>query len=335
MKKRTSILKTLAWVILSVLVLLSVLLAVLFWPVGPGPQPSQSSSLAGYSDAVARLQAVQAGETNLNPLCKAQLLSHGQKAQTVVVLIHGYTTCPYQFRELAPQLYNHGANVLMVPLPHHGLADRMNTEQANITAEELVGYANLVVSLAHGLGEQVVVAGFSMGGVTTAWVAQNRPDVDRAVVISPAFGYTAVPTALDLPFMHLYLALPNSFAWWVPDKQEAGGPDYAYPRYASHSVAQAMRLGQMVEADARTTPLQAGSVVVVTNGNEPAVDNNAAAVAVSLWTKLSPGKVSIYEFPASLKLGHDIIDPSDSEGNTAAVYPKLIPIIEGMEIPEE
>jgi len=44
-----------------------------------------------------------------------------------------------------------------------------------------------VVDIAQRLGEQVVMLGISAGGVATAWAAQNRSDIDLAVIISPVF----------------------------------------------------------------------------------------------------------------------------------------------------
>ena len=38
---------------------------------------------------------------------------------------------------------------------------------------------------ADGLGDKITVTGLSLGGVMSAYAAQFRPDVDRAVVISP------------------------------------------------------------------------------------------------------------------------------------------------------
>lgn len=116
-------------------------------------------------------------------------MTHGQPVERVIVLVHGYTNCPQQFHELGQRFYYLGYNVLIAPLPYHGLADRLTDEQAELKAEELVAYADEVVDIAHGLGKRVIMAGISGGGVTTAWAAQNRSDLDLAVIISPAFGY--------------------------------------------------------------------------------------------------------------------------------------------------
>src|SRR6185503_9544167 len=120
--------------------------------------------------------------------------THGQKVERAILLLHGYTNCPQQFLELGQRFYDLGYNVLIAPLPHHGLANRLTDEQSQLTAKELASYADEMVDIAHGLGNEVVMMGISGGGVATAWAAQNRSDLDLAVIISPAFGFKEIPT---------------------------------------------------------------------------------------------------------------------------------------------
>jgi pimeloyl-ACP methyl ester carboxylesterase len=330
MKHKGSCLRTFGWA--APVILLLVVAVGLFWPVNPNRLSSHANPALDYADAVARVEALNAREAALgeefNPLCRTRLLTHGQKTARAVILVHGFTTCPNQYRSLAPQIFDLGYNVLLVPLPHHGLADRLNTDQGNLTAEEVAAYADLVVDIAQGLGEQVTMIGFSLGGATTAWAAEHRPDLDQAVLVAPALGYKALPTALTVPGMRAYQLLPDSYTWWNDQEKETCGPDYAYPRYSSRALAQILRLGQAVMAGSKRAPLQAKSMVVITNGNEPAVSNEMIAQAVAGWEKTSPGKVISYEFPAAMLMGHDIMDPADKEGNIEVVYPKLVEFIQ-------
>lgn len=329
MVQNISCLRVLGWGSLIVVGLLVIAGLFLFWPVNPAPLGSKSKPAADYDEAIQRVQALQVQEkSGFNPLCQTQLLTHGQKVQQVVVLVHGYTTCPNQYRALAPRLYDLGYNVLMVPMPHHGLAERMTEEQSRLTAEELVAYADQMVDIAQGLGEQVTMAGISGGGVTTAWAAQHRSDLDRAIIISPAFGYAAIPTPLTVPALRAYLWLPNSYQWWDTARQEAGGQPYAYPRYATRTLAELLRLGLAVMADARREPPAAGSVVVVSNASEPSVNNAMIEKATALWQAHAPEKVKAYQFPSELNLPHDLIDPGDPGANPEVVYTKLIELIQ-------
>jgi pimeloyl-ACP methyl ester carboxylesterase len=305
--------------------------AYLFWPVSSTALASRTNPAANYSDSVQRIADLQAGETNgFNPVCKAQLLTHGQKTERVVILVHGYTTCPAQYSELAPLIFGLGYNVLLIPLPHHGLVNRMNEDQSQLTASEIAAYADQVVDIAQGLGNKVIMAGVSLGGVTTAWAAQNRSDLYRAVVISPAFGFKIVPKNLTIAAMRAYMLLPNSYTWWNPEKKEDPGSriPYAYPRYASHTLAQTLRLGFNVMACARQEPIKAGSLVVVSNLNDESVNLEMIEAVTSDWQKLAPQKVTTYQFPANLKVKHDLINPDPEIDLQGLVYPKLIDLIQ-------
>jgi pimeloyl-ACP methyl ester carboxylesterase len=195
-----------------------------------------------------------------------------------------------------------------------------------LTALELAAYADRVVDIAQGLGDQVVILGFSLGGVTTAWAAQNRSDIYRAVVISPLFGFKIVPVWLTIAAMRAYMVLPNSYTWWDPvNKDIPTIQTYTYPRYATRTLAQALKIGLNVLANARQSPFKAGSVQVITNANDELVNLEMIAQLTSSWKKLAPEKVSTYEFPASQKIKHDLFDPEQTEVDVVSLaYPQLL-----------
>jgi carboxylesterase len=253
-------------------------------------------------------------------------MTHGQKTNKVIIFAHGYTNCPVQFKELGQHFYDLGYNVLIAPLPHHGLADRMTDEQGQLKAEELAAYADQMVDIADGLGEQITMVGFSAGGVTTAWAAQNRKDIDLAVIISPAFGFQAIPTALTAPTMNMVSILPDTFVWWDEALKADELPTHAYPRYSKHALAQIMRLGFAVQSKARQQSPAAAKVLVITNANDTSVNNILTARVVSSWTQ-DGANIKTYEFPASLGLEHDMIDPSQPNQPIDIIYPKLLELI--------
>ena len=285
------------------------------------PHPAQ-----GYDEAVQRIEALQAQETGFNPVCRTQFMTYSQKMAQVIVMTHGYTNCPEQFRALGKQFYTLGYNVLIAPLPHHGLADRLTDEQSQLTAEEVVSYADEVVDIAQGLGDHVTMIGISGGGVTTAWAAQTRSDLDLAVIISPAFGYYIVPTPLTVPAMNYYLAIPDSYTWWDENLKDKVGPDYGYPRYSTHALAQLLRLGFAVGTRAQEAAPAAGSILVITNANDQIINNTLIYTVTGYWRDHG-ANLRTYEFDASLQLSHDLIDPSLPDQKTDIVYPKLVELI--------
>ena len=314
------------FILWSVMTLIAVIAALFIpwkaWSLTSHPQPVQS-----YEEAIQRIHTLQTDrQSEMNPDCLLQFLTHGQKVQKAIILVHGYTNCPAQFGELGQQFYNLGFNVLIAPLPHHGLADRMNNEQSQLTADEITIYADQLVDLAHGLGEQVSMMGISGGGVTTAWAAQNRSDLDSAVIISPAFGYQQIPTRLTAPVMNMLLVLPNTYEWWDPGLKENIGPSHAYPRYSKRSLAELLKLGFAVQVRALQGLPAAHRVVVVTNANDKDVNNALTLEIVQRWQK-NGATIETFEFPLTLGLGHDLIDPEQPDQQIDIVYPQLIDLV--------
>ena len=305
-------------VVLLVIVLI-ILLPWNYFNLTAQPHPVQN-----YAEAVQRIDSLMASEgSGMNPLCQVQFMTHRAKTARAIILVHGYTNCPQQFHDLGQKFFDLGYNVLIAPLPHHGLADRMTEALSSLTAEEMIAYADETVDIAQGLGDKVTMMGLSAGGVTTAWAAQNRSDIDLAVVISPAFGFKQIPMPLTAAVMNVYGVLPDAFVWWDTVKQANLQPDYAYPRYSRHGLVQTLRLGFATQASIQSKPPAAKKLVIVFNANDTSVNNELTAQIVKNW-QAQGANLSTYEFPASLKLGHDLIDPHDDNQNIAVVYPKLV-----------
>ena len=305
-------------------IVLATVIYVLLTPWNLPKPPAQTHPVASYAEAAQRIETLLAQEPqDMNPVCRLIWMTHEKKVERAIVLVHGYTSCPQQFRDLGQKFFDLGYNVLIAPLPHHGLANRLTDAHSLLTAEELEAYANETVDIAQGLGEQVTMMGISGGGVTTAWAAQNRGDIDLAVIISPAFGFKVVPTPLTAAAMNLYLLLPDSIKWWDDVLQEAESPPHAYPRYSNHARVQTLRLGFAVRKQAGRVKPAAQKIVVVLNANDDSVNNPLTMNVVKVW-QAHGADLTTYEFDASLKLGHDIIDPAQPYQRIDIVYPRLI-----------
>src|SRR6516225_4272678 len=152
---------------------------------------SKPHPASDYAEAVSRFRKMQENEgPELNPVCRSILLTHGQRTEKAVVFFHGLTNCPEQFRELGKIFYDMGYNVLIPRLPRHGMADRQVENLSPLKAEELRDCADTSVDIICGLGREVYVAGLSAGGALAAWIAQNRGEVTRTILIAPALGLT-------------------------------------------------------------------------------------------------------------------------------------------------
>lgn len=317
------------WITLVIaLLILLVVLAVLFTPWNTAGLDSHPQPVTSYDEAMQRIQALRHREGDaLNPVCRLQALTHGQKVENAVVLVHGYTNCPKQFEAFGKTLFDQGYNVLIAPLPRHGLADRMNTVQEHLMAEELVAYADAMVDIAQGLGERVTMGGLSTGGLLAAWAAQHRRDLDQAIVMSPAFGLAAIPRLLTAPVANLFQVIPNFYQWWNPEDQGKSPPFHAYPRYSTRALGQLLRLSFATLADVRRAAPVTPSIVVVTNGADVSVDSGVIADYVETLRRHNVPDLRTYEFPAALGIDHDFVDPDQKTQRVDIVYPKLLELI--------
>jgi hypothetical protein len=285
------------------------------------PDPAQS-----YDEAMARWAQAQEHEAAqpLHEGGRSIVLTHGYGADRVFVLLHGLTNAPRQFRELGQELFATGANVVIPRLAHHGLADRMTDAHAALTAQDLIAYAQYGVDLAQGLGKNVTVVGLSISGISAAWLAQNRDDIDEVFLLAPLFGPAVVPDVLTPAFAALLERLPNQMMWWDPRVREnLPGPPYNYPRFATRPLGEALRLGLHTAQPDRT--LRVNRLGVILTENDPAVNNARTRRLVEEWRAASPNtEIFLQEFPATERIPHDFIDPLQPEARTDKVNALLV-----------
>lgn len=299
---------------------------------GLAPSASTSAPAEGYADAIAAFQVIRDEEAQmpLHDRCFSDLLTHGEKVDRVVIYFHGLTSCPAQADEMAQKLYDLGYNVLLPRMFGHGEADPLTYSLADLTAEELVDFANQTVDIAQGLGDEVVVVGLSAGGTIASWVSQYRGDVDQSISISPFFGPYVVPTWATHAATNLLLLLPNRMVWWNPlETERHESMNYAYARYATHALAEVMRLGRIVDSSARSTAPAARHNGMLLNEADVAVSFALAEQVIDSW-RSNGAEVQMEVLPFSLRLPHDLIDPRQSGGNVELVYDLLLEMMNGV-----
>ena len=314
----------------------TLLLLGLAWLLRPLPLEDLSSSpdpAHSYNEAMERWAETQAREVAL-PLHdggRSVVLTHGHETERVFVLLHGLTNAPRQFRELGEKLFATGANVVIPRLAHHGLSDRMTDAHAALTAQDLIHYAQNGVDLAQGLGKKVTVVGLSVSGISAAWLAQNRDDIDEVFLLAPLFGPAVVPDPLTPSFAAALTRLPNQMLWWDPRVREnLPGPPYNYPRFATRPLGEALRLGLNTAQPDRT--LRVKRLGVILTENDLAVNNARTRRLVEQWRAASPGTaIFLHEFPAAEKIPHDFIDPLQPDARTDKVNALLVEWLTGIE----
>jgi pimeloyl-ACP methyl ester carboxylesterase len=301
---------------------LATIVAVAFWPSRRTPLATVNRPPIDHETTRARTAALLANPPpEIRPECRSTVLDHGRRTRDVYVLLHGLTNCPAQFRKFADLLFDRDANVLMLRLPYHGFADRMTPDHARLTAQNMLDSANEAIDLAQGYGERVVVIGLSVSGVSAAWLAQSRHDIDLAVVIAPFLAPNGVPSSTIAPLTNLLLRLPNAFIWWDGSQREnlVGSP-VSYPRFATRSIGQTMDLGLDLFSRAKTSQPGARKILLVTSPTDTAISKPRERELATLWKDHATERI----FPAGWNVPHDCIDPAQPGAQIDLVYPQLL-----------
>jgi pimeloyl-ACP methyl ester carboxylesterase/heat shock protein HslJ len=316
-------------IVIAIVVFGSVALALVPVQLPPAQSPDPAVS---YEDALGRVLEIQSQEKanpEINPTCYTRLLTHDQKVERAIVLLHGFTSCPEQFAQLGEEFYQRGYNVYIPRMPGHGYSDRLGEALKGITPERMADFAMSSVDVVQGLGEHVTVSGLSGGGALTVWLAQERQDIDLAAPMAPFLGVEFIPTALNQPFANLLYRLPDFFQWWDP-VHKSGNPltaEYAYPRYSIHAMDDFLVLGFSTRSLAKGTPPAAAKIVMITNAADPSVSNPINDLIVAIWREHGGAQVDTYEFPKDIDLPHDMITPTRPGNRVDLVYPKLFELL--------
>ncbi|MBV8234869.1 MAG: alpha/beta fold hydrolase [Acidimicrobiia bacterium] len=99
------------------------------------------------------------------------------------LVLHGFTGSPQSMRGLAEALAAAGFAVELPRLPGHGTAleDMLETQWDDWAATAERAYEELAARC-----DKVVVAGLSMGGTLTLWLAERHREIAGIVLVNPA-----------------------------------------------------------------------------------------------------------------------------------------------------
>lgn len=288
----------------------------LFGPFGDRDFSATPNPAVTYEDALSRIGLVQAAENTpiIAERGRSIALVHGSKTATSVVIFHGFTACPKPFTTIARGYYDAGYNVWVPRAPEHGYADYLTEAPANITATGLRDYADDAVDVAVGLGEHVEVVGLSGGGTLAMWAIVERPEVERAVAISPLLHpKTGLPVWQMRPLGRLAALglLRGMWRWWDPVLK--GSPERQlidpnpYPRGNVNAMLEYLSIGRWLRDSRTGEGPPAGALTLVVNEHDPNIDD---VYNVDTALALMDGqRIRTVEIPDREGLGHDLVDP--------------------------
>src|SRR5688500_11065150 len=103
--------------------------------------------------------------------------------QAGVLVLHGFTGNPQSMRGLAQAFAAAGFTVELPLLPGHGtvIEDMIPTRWADWSGAAEQAYDDLRAKC-----DKVLVAGLSMGGTLSAWLAAHHPEISGLVLVNPA-----------------------------------------------------------------------------------------------------------------------------------------------------
>lgn len=287
------------------------------------------SELPAYPAAADRIQdwiRVEKSRPDLAYLSQARL--HGYKTGRALLIFHGVTNSPEQFRPLSELFFECGHNVFIPRHPRHGHTDRTGQAMGGYHLEEALEHAISALEITYGLGESVVVMGLSGGANLAAWLAQTRPGIDLAVVMAPYLGIAAIPAWATGAALKIMGVLPNIHSWWDPRTRMDNpfSPPYAYTGFMTHAMQQVGSFGQHVKQLARKSSPLARRVLLVHNANDLAVNGDEIQQLRQIWSRY-PG-FRYYEIPKEAQVEHDFISLGINAERNKALYPKLMALID-------
>lgn len=178
-----------------------------------------------------------------------------EKAEAVVVCLHGFTGMTYEADPVAEACSRLGMDAVTVLLPGHGYAEKsVQVRQfSHITGRGLLEATRLVLSEARGQYKKVGIFGQSMGGaIALQMAAEHR--VDACAVAAPALRLATnaeilipllswaeftLPSNLQqdfyLPCYDFYHSKALRALWQVCRRARNSLTDITCPVYAAHS----------------------------------------------------------------------------------------------------
>ena len=124
--------------------------------------------------------------------------------------------------------------------------------------------------------------------------------------------------------MNLMLRVPN---YSKNDPPNSLRPDRTLG-WSTRAVGQMLRLGAAVRRAADKRAPAARDIRVLVNAADRTVSRDAIDELAAQWSATG-GRVSMFEFPDSLRLPHDVIDPDKLTGKPSVTYLVLLALLYG------
>ena len=284
---------------------------------------------ATIDELVAYLRARDDAEPDVAAAMRSQVYP-GTAGAGAVILLHGLTASPPAWRAVAEELAARGRPVVVPRLLLHGHADRMTTALRAIRVRALVDDVAAIVRAVVELGEDVTIAGHSLGATLALDVASYGPPTARVVAVAPFLGIAGVPHELHPLLLWAMAFVPNVFLWWDPVARERLEPLHGYPRYPLVALRAGIAIADRARDDAHRAP-QIRAIDIVINDGETSVNNRTAQRLAEDW-RTAGASIAVHRL-SGLGWSHDIIEPVKPPARRA--FATLVDIIDSDHMPAD
>jgi carboxylesterase len=162
------------------------------------------------------------------------------------LVVHGFTGNPQSMRGLAEAFGAAGFTVEMPLLPGHGtsLGHMLTTDWSDWSGAAEAAYEELA-----GRCESVVVAGLSMGGTITLWLAERHPEIAGIVLVNPACSEPGSGAELVAALEGMADGGQELMDGVGNDIADPDGRELAYEQVPVRGLVSLMRASEAVAAD--------------------------------------------------------------------------------------
>jgi alpha-beta hydrolase superfamily lysophospholipase len=188
----------------------------------------------------------------------------------------------------------------------HGHADRLTRALCGIRAQALIDDVTAIVAAVANLGEDVTIAGHSLGATLALDAAARGPSTARVVAVAPFLGIAGIPHEMHSLLLRAMALVPDVFLWWDPVLRERLEPLHGYPRYPLAALQAGITIADRARDDAHRPP-RVRAIDLVINDAETSVNNRTARRLADDW-RHAGASIAVHRL-RGLGWSHDIIEP--------------------------
>lgn len=213
--------------------------------------------------------------------------TQGKITAQSILLIHGWTACPFEMRELGEYLFKQGFNVVGPRLAGHGTCtddfNKYNYESWEASAQKGLGIAAL-------LGREVIVIGESMGGLLSIILTATFPAlVKKTILCAPALKF-ADPMAEFSVFRLLWLFIPKVDMGELQEWQKG----FWYNKFPTSRVAELVRISRRARS---LGPQILAPTLIIQAENDKLVNPRCTKAFFNSLSKLDSSQKKLILFP--------------------------------------